>query len=154
MHRFPAWLHGGFSEVFIGFLTVVDRPWTMRRLGNNLSGQYKRAVGMALHIGIGNFGGAIGANIFRQQDAPRYIPGSASWLPLIQGVSLLTDDSSDAIELMYIGISYILIPITVVLYKRINAKRDADMAAGTVPKYTEAELRELGDRAPDFRYTL
>ena len=27
------------------------------RLGNNLAGQYKRAVGMALHIGIGNFSG-------------------------------------------------------------------------------------------------
>lgn len=46
------------------------------RLGNNLSGQYKRGVGMALHIGIGMFGGAIAANIFRTQDEPRYVLGS------------------------------------------------------------------------------
>lgn len=45
------------------------------RLGNNLSGQLKRGVGMAVHIGIGNFGGAIASNIFRTKDAPRYILG-------------------------------------------------------------------------------
>ena len=47
----------------------------MDRLGNNLAGHYKRGVGMALHIGIGNFGGAIASNIYRSQDAPRYILG-------------------------------------------------------------------------------
>ena len=45
------------------------------RLGNNLSGQYKRGVGMAIHIGIGNFSGAFAANIYRSRDAPRYILG-------------------------------------------------------------------------------
>ena len=53
--------------------------WTgcAHRLGNNLAGHYKRGVGMALHIGIGNFGGAIASNIYRSQDAPRYILGRA-----------------------------------------------------------------------------
>lgn len=50
----------------------------MIRLGNNLAGQYKRGVGMALHIGIGNFAGAIASNIYRTQDAPRYILGRMS----------------------------------------------------------------------------
>lgn len=45
------------------------------RLGNNLSGQYKRAVGMALQIGIGNFGGAVASNVYRSQDEPRYLVG-------------------------------------------------------------------------------
>lgn len=45
------------------------------RLGNNLAGQYKRGIGMAVQIGIGNFSGAIASNIFRSQDAPRYILG-------------------------------------------------------------------------------
>lgn len=62
--------------------------------------------------------------------------------------------STDSIELMYIGISYITIPIAVIAYRRINAERDAVMASGGGKKYTSAELRELGDRAPDFRYTL
>ena len=55
----------------------------VRRLGNNLSGQYKRGVGMALHIGIGNFSGAIASNIYRSQDAPRYILGRTSTTPYI-----------------------------------------------------------------------
>ena len=49
----------------------------MGRLGNNLAGHYKRGVGMALQIGIGNFGGAIASNIYRTQDAPRYVLGRA-----------------------------------------------------------------------------
>lgn len=47
----------------------------VHRLGNNLAGQYKRGVGMALHIGIGNFSGAIASNVFRSQDTPRFIIG-------------------------------------------------------------------------------
>lgn len=30
---------------------------------------------MALHIGIGNFSGAIASNIYRTRDAPRYVVG-------------------------------------------------------------------------------
>jgi len=56
-------------HVFVAGLT--HKP----RLGNNLAGQYKRGVGMALHIGIGNFSGAIASNIFRTKDAPRYVLG-------------------------------------------------------------------------------
>lgn len=52
---------------------------TNPRLGNNLAGQYKRGVGMALHIGIGNFSGAIASNIYLSRDAPRYIMGRTSF---------------------------------------------------------------------------
>lgn len=54
---------------------IFTLGYLLFRLGNNLSGQYKRGVGMAVQIGIGNFGGAIASNIFRSQDAPRYILG-------------------------------------------------------------------------------
>jgi hypothetical protein len=30
---------------------------------------------MALHIGIGNFGGAFASNIYRTRDGPRYVLG-------------------------------------------------------------------------------
>ncbi|KAI0340965.1 MFS general substrate transporter [Trametopsis cervina] len=112
-------------------------PGVVAWLGNNLAGQYKRGVGMALHIGIGNFAGAIASNIYRSQDAPRYILGHA-------------------LELMFVGIGLIALPAVVLLYTRINARRDAleaDMAAKGV-KLSDEEIRELGDRAPDFRYTL
>ncbi|CAL1714050.1 unnamed protein product [Somion occarium] len=112
-------------------------PGIVAWLGNNLAGQYKRGVGMALHIGIGNFAGAIASNIYRTQDAPRYIIGHG-------------------VELMFVGIGFITLPLAVVIYTRINAKRDAyekEMEEKGI-KYTTQELRKLGDRAPDFRYIL
>lgn len=44
-------------------------PGIVAWLGNNLAGQYKRGVGMALHIGIGNFaGGTCFAHKDRSED--------------------------------------------------------------------------------------
>ncbi|KAJ7497700.1 MFS general substrate transporter [Mycena latifolia] len=114
-------------------------PGVIAWLGNNLSGQYKRGVGMALHIGIGNFSGAIASNIYRTQDKPRFRVGHGC-------------------ELMFVGIGLICVPIAVVTYSRINNRRDevarAAMEKGEKNLYTNKELREMGDRAPDFRYTL
>ncbi|KAJ6521968.1 MFS general substrate transporter [Mycena vulgaris] len=114
-------------------------PGVVAWLGNNLSGQYKRGVGMALHIGIGNFSGAIASNIYRTQDKPRFIIGHGC-------------------ELMFVGIGLICLPIAVVTYTRINNRRDEAARAATEKGeknlYTVKELREMGDRAPDFRYTL
>ncbi|KAG0702235.1 MFS general substrate transporter [Suillus ampliporus] len=130
-------------KYFGTFLIVMGSyaafPGVVSWLGNNLSGQYKRGVGMALQIGIGNFSGAIAAVIYRSQDSPRFILGHA-------------------LELMFVGIGFIFLPIVVFLYKRINAQRDAAerlaMERGEKAQYSDEELRELGDRAPDFRYTL
>lgn len=53
---------------------------------------------------------------------------------------------------MFVGIGFVFVPIIVFIYTRINAKRDREMAEGALAKYTPEELREMGDRAPDFRY--
>jgi hypothetical protein len=64
----------------------------------------------------------------------------------------------DAVELMFVGIGFVCVPIAVFTYTRINGKRDAAAQQawenGEANKYTDQELRELGDRAPDFRYTI
>ena len=39
-------------------------------------------------------------------------------------------------------------------YRNINAKRDAAVKNGEMAKLSDEELRVLGDRAPDFRYSL
>lgn len=110
-------------------------PVLVAWLGNNVAGQYKRGISMAAHIGIGNFGGAIASNIFRTQDAPRYIIGHG-------------------VELGFLGIGLIVVPLLVVLYMRINARRDKDARGSVAQEMSVHDLRELGDRAPDFRYTL
>ena len=57
---------------------------------------------------------------------------------------------------MFIGSGFISVPLVVILYMRINAQRAAqarDKEKGG-HGYSPDELREMGDRAPDFRYTL
>ncbi len=81
--------YGALPGVVVWFvITVITfRIWiadTPARLGNNLSGQYKRAVGMALHIGLGNFGGVVASNVYRSQDNPRFILGREARSFLIQ----------------------------------------------------------------------
>lgn len=124
-----------------------------RRLGNNLSGQYKRGVGMALQIGIGNFSGAIASNIYRTQDSPRFILGRTLFMFIITRV--LSDTwLEDGLEFLFIGIGLACVPIAVFSYRKINRERDALERSGEGPKYSPEELRRMGDRAPDFRYTL
>ncbi|KAI0043339.1 MFS general substrate transporter [Auriscalpium vulgare] len=123
-----------FGTFFCVAGSYASFPGVVSWLGNNLSGQYKRGVGMALHIGIGNFAGAIASNVFRTQDEPRYILGHG-------------------IMLMFVGIGFVSVPTVVFLYMRINRKRDEEVANGRV-NYTDRQLRALGDKAPDFRYIL
>lgn len=62
----------------------------------------------------------------------------------------------DGVELMFVGIGLICTPLAVVIYRRINAHRDEMERQGLEkgPGYTDEEIRAMGDRAPDFRYTL
>ncbi|KZT63322.1 hypothetical protein DAEQUDRAFT_680573, partial [Daedalea quercina L-15889] len=112
-------------------------PGVVAWLGNNLAGQYKCAIGMGMQIGIGNFAGAIASNIYLSQDAPRYILGHA-------------------LELMFISIGLIFLFLTVLSYKSVNRQRDVEQREldRQRAQYTAEELRRMGDRAPDFRYTL
>lgn len=91
---------------------------------------------MALHIGIGNFAGAIASNIYRSQDAPRYILGHG-------------------LELMFVGIGFISVPVTILLYMRINRQRQRMLEErGGTTGYSVEELHEKGDKALDFQYML
>jgi hypothetical protein len=153
MRRFQVSSHGVWC-----FQLVSKSPSlvTFLRLSNNLAGQYKRGIGMALHIGIGNFGGAIASNIYRSQDSPRFILGRTSLNSRCCCCIYLLMPTSDALELMFVGIGLICVPIAVVAYVNINNKRDKKMqeALERGEKLSPEEIRRLGDRAPDFRYVL
>jgi Na+-transporting methylmalonyl-CoA/oxaloacetate decarboxylase gamma subunit len=61
---------------------------------------------------------------------------------------------ADAIELMFVGIGFIVLPILVILYKNINSQRERMLKEDGRPAYSEQQLKEMGDKAPDFRYTI
>lgn len=50
----------------------------------------------------------------------------------------------------------LLVPLTVLLYVRINTERELSgrEIGKEGAKWSSEELRRLGDRAPDFTYTL
>ncbi|KAJ7497702.1 MFS general substrate transporter [Mycena latifolia] len=114
-------------------------PGVVAWLGNNLSGQYKRGVGMAFQIGIGHFGGAFASNMYRTQDKPRFLIGHGC-------------------ELMFASIGLISVVIETLVSRRVNRLRDEaarnTLEEGEKKVYSVKVLREMGDRAPDFRYTL
>ncbi|KAK0185190.1 MFS general substrate transporter [Armillaria mellea] len=122
-----------FGTFFCVAGSYASFPGVVAWLGNNLAGQYKRGVGMATQIGIGGFSGAIASNIYRTQDSPRFILGHA-------------------LELMFVGIGLVCVPVAVIRYKRINANREKEMQEGM--NYSREELKRMGDRAPDFRYMI
>lgn len=62
--------------LFFGFAGCQGNiPSILAYQSNNIRMQSKRSVGSALQIGFGAIGGIMGSTVFRQQDAPRYIPG-------------------------------------------------------------------------------
>ncbi|PNP40200.1 hypothetical protein TGAMA5MH_07855 [Trichoderma gamsii] len=108
-------------------------PGNITWLCNNLSGSYKRSAGMAIQIGVGNLGGAMASNFYRQVDNPRYILGHG-------------------LELGFISIGIVASVILIVSYHTINKKREQKLANGEAAHYTPQELSEMGDRAVTFRY--
>ncbi|KAH6644077.1 major facilitator superfamily domain-containing protein [Boeremia exigua] len=125
-----------YAGVFIATCALYPAfPGNITWLSNNLAGSTKRATGQAIQIAVGNLAGAMASNFYRTEDAPRYVLGHA-------------------LELGFIGAGIIGLLVLVFNYKRINAKRERQLAEGAHNGYTPEELGELGDRAMTFKYVL
>ncbi|CRL18586.1 Sucrose/H+ symporter, plant [Penicillium camemberti] len=104
-------------------------------IGNNLAPSWKRVIGMALFMSIGNLGGAVGSNIFLTSQKPHY------WL----GYGMC----------MFIVVAAII--STLILryaYASANAERDELDPSEIEGRYSDEELLKLGDRSPYFRYVV
>ncbi|KAJ8117892.1 hypothetical protein OPT61_g1012 [Boeremia exigua] len=125
-----------YAGVFIAACALYPAfPGNITWLSNNLAGSTKRATGQAIQIAVGNLAGAMASNFYREKDAPRYILGHA-------------------LELGFIGAGILGVLVLVFNYKRINAKRERQLAEGAHNGYTPEELGELGDRSMTFKYVL
>ncbi|KAH6677081.1 major facilitator superfamily domain-containing protein [Halenospora varia] len=108
--------------------------------GNNIGGSLKRGVGIAMHVGFGNLGGAISAFCYLTQYSPRFIPGHTTLASTVTMSAVLT--------------------IFMTLYlRRENARRDKWAVENNMlpENYTEDQKhaqREEGDSATFFRYTI
>jgi MFS family permease len=122
-----------YAGVFIATCGIYPAfPGNITWISNNLAGSYKRAAGMAFHIGVGNLGGAMASNFYRSQDSPKYLLGHS-------------------LEIGFVVLGLCACVALRVTYGRINAKRGR---SGVVDHLTDELLADLGDRSPTFRYTL
>ncbi|TIA53911.1 MFS general substrate transporter [Aureobasidium pullulans] len=125
-----------YAGIFIAACALYQcQPSNITWLSNNLSGSYKRAVGMGIQISVGNLAGAMASNFYRSTDAPRYILGHG-------------------LEIGFICMGIVALLIQVFNYRRINKQREASLAAGEAENFTPEALGDLGDKAVTYRYTL
>lgn len=65
-----------YFGIFLGIAGASGNvPALLAYQSNNIRTSSKRGVSSALQIGFASIGGIIASTVFRQQDAPRYIPG-------------------------------------------------------------------------------
>lgn len=129
----PKGIYAGIYIIALGIYPAF--PLVVIWFSNNLSGKYKRAVGMAFQIGIGNFSGAFASNFYRTQDAPRYILGHA-------------------LELGFIGFGACGLVLLIIGYTWANRRKVQQLQNGTYADYTEHQLMRMGDKSPYFKYRL
>ncbi|KKZ63810.1 hypothetical protein EMCG_01914 [[Emmonsia] crescens] len=125
----------GVRYMAVFFVTsgcYVVQPVTIVWLANNLGGHYKRAVGLAIQVGIGNIGGIIASNVFVRSQGPRYFVG--------YGVSLGM--------MIFCGVMSTIFAIGLARENRIRE------AGGRDDRLGSGELENMGDDDPRFRFSL
>jgi hypothetical protein len=88
-----------------------------------------------LLISIGNLGGAIGSNIFLQEQAPNY------WLGYGFSLGILTAGIIATLTLRF-------------AYGTLNKRRENISEAEAKEQYGEEELLAMGDKSPLYRYVV
>ncbi|KIX00159.1 uncharacterized protein Z518_10296 [Rhinocladiella mackenziei CBS 650.93] len=126
-----------YAGTFLGAMGIYPCiPNTISWTANNVEGVYKRGISLGFVIGWGNLNGIVSSNIYRTEDKPRFKPGHAVVL---------------AYEAVFLLGGSILQHL---LLRRENAKRRNGERNVWVDGKTEIEIDKLGDKRPDFIYTL
>lgn len=115
-----------------GLFTVL--PTVEAWLISNLAPARRRSVGIGYYVCWGNVGSIIGTFIYRDNEAPTYPTGYGTAFSLA-------------------GMGILLACFVEFNFWRINRNRRQLTKENIMETYTEAELDELGDRSPLFRYT-
>ena len=70
---------------------TAHRQFVLPRISSNVVGHYKRGVSISVQVIMSNIGGVIVSNIYRTQDAPRYILGRTSSTPRCVPLTIVLD---------------------------------------------------------------
>ncbi|KAF5862165.1 hypothetical protein ETB97_012062 [Aspergillus alliaceus] len=126
-----------YAGTFLGAMGIYPAiSNTISWASNNTEGVYKRGVTLGIVIGWGNLNGIVSSNIYRGDDAPDFYPGHGTVLAYL--------------VLFLFGGSV----VQYVLLRRENAKRRRGDRDCWVQGLDPRQIDLLGDKRPDFLYTL
>jgi len=126
-----------YAGTFLGAMGIYPCiANTISWASNNVEGVYKRGVTLGIVIGWGNLNGVVSSNIYRQKDSPLYRPGHGTVLGYMV-VFLLGGSIVTTLGLRGEN------------KKRLEGKRDSRLA-----NLSPHEIEMLGDKRPDFIYTV
>ncbi|THV08576.1 MFS general substrate transporter [Dendrothele bispora CBS 962.96] len=132
---------GRYAAVFLMAAGVYPcGPSILSILPNNSSGHYKRATTTALQLAIANCGGFVATFAYTQDQAPKYVKGHS-------------------IVLAFLILAWLLIGANVTYCRWENKARAEGRRQHNIEEYQtlwdSGETRApIGDRHPDFRFTL
>lgn len=127
---------GIYAGIYISALGIYPAiPISIVWNANNLSGSYKRAIGIAFQIGCANYSGAFVSNFYRAKDKPHYRFGHG-------------------MVLAFIGMGFIFLIALIIGYTLSNRKSRRLAESGEYDKYTDEEIKKMGDKSPFFLYRL
>ena len=110
-------------------------PSIVALISQNVGGQTKRSVCLAILVGIGGLCGIISSNIFLTSEVPKYVTGYK----------------------INIGLNCLAIAGTALkaaLLLRANKRKQRMIDSGEAAKFTRQELADMGDRSPYFVYRI
>ncbi|CAF1192569.1 unnamed protein product [Rotaria sordida] len=130
-------------------------------LSGNTSPQTKRATSLAFMISVGNCGGIISGQIYRSEDAPRFILGHAINLGFCTLAIICTSILRIGLRLENRRRDRLYGPSTNVVITHTNTTVDMfglgsaeDRRRWGYENMSEQEIRDLGDKHATWRYIL
>ncbi|CAI7651209.1 unnamed protein product [Penicillium glandicola] len=126
-----------YAGTFLGAMGIYPAiantiSWT----SNNTEGVYKRGVSLGFIIGWGNLNGIVSSNIYRDDDKPKYYPGHG----VVLGYLVLFLFGGSVVQYL--------------LLRRENGKRRRGERDHWIQGLDQGQIELLGDKRPDFIYTL
>ncbi|CAF3548707.1 unnamed protein product [Rotaria sp. Silwood1] len=124
------------SIIFLTAGTYANVSVKVAWFNNNFASLTRRAVASAVIVSFGTIGGAISGQIYQDKQKPRYFLGNT-------------------IAFGCVALQTILIIILRFIFIYINRRRQIlndDQKQQQIKRYGGSEL--IGDRHPEFRYTL
>ncbi|KAF3481783.1 MFS transporter [Arthroderma uncinatum] len=126
-----------YAGTFLGAMGIYPCiANTISWASNNTEGVYKRGVTLGIIIGWGNLNGVVSSNIYRGRDAPNFFPGHGTVLGYL--IVFLLGGSI---------LQHVLLRIE-------NGKRVRGERNSWVEGLDAKSIEMLGDKRPDFLYTL